>query len=146
MQKVSPWHGDRSGHHARELRHDDALSSCQSRFESLFQLCQALNPSSSLTLIVTFFDSPSVILHHLFRLLACLQRSSMTSVSWSTSASTFFIPGVSVSPLVRLVCEVLWDHALLVRMALVVVRSGRSALQVCNSLLQVGQGVRSLVM
>ena len=74
-----------------------------------FNLCQALKPSSSLMLMTTFFDSPSVILRsRLQRLVcssitlpyfvssACQQRSSMTS-SWSISAGTFFIPGVIVS-------------------------------------------------
>ena len=99
-----------------------------------FNLWQALKPSSSLMLITTFFDSLSVILRSSLQKLvcssitwpyfvsrACLERSSMTFRLLVDLAGTFFIPGVivfhvvgnfllSAPPLVRLVCEVLWDQ------------------------------------
>ena len=49
-------------------------------------------------------------------------------------------------PHVRLVCEVLWDHALLGQVALVVVYSRYIAFQVYNSLLKVGHRVCNLDM
>ena len=130
-----------------ELRHDDALSSCQSRFESLFQSLSS--PEAILVLDVhhVLFDSSSVILRSSLQRLVC---SSITLPYFFSRVSPAIINNVrhlvdlgkyllyswghcvhvvgnfllSVSPLVRLVCEVLWDHALAGPLALTVVCSG----------------------
>ena len=123
-------------------------------------LCQALKPSSSLKIFLS--DPPQqpskvgVLLHHVAVLrLARVSRDRQWRPPLGRSRpvpSSF--PGslcprnrqLPAPPLVRLVCEVPWDHVLLEQVALVVVCSGRNAFFVYNSLLKVGLRGRSLDM